>query len=288
MFRASDPYTTLWWADDPRVAGACDPGARPTGFALLDAELPGGGWPDSGLTELCISATGAEWWLLAPSLAKQATQDSTFRPILCVAPPFEPYAPALLAMGLAPERLLKISPTSAPDAAWATEQGLKAGACAAVIWWVSANIRFEALANTLRRLQLAAKTSETPMFVLRPIEAQQQASSAGLRLTLDIPAPGQLAVTVFKRRSLPMAKPLLLSAPFINPRLLRRWQALTPMSVQRIKPWLKQPPSQATAQPSTDGVVVMHPLPMPMPMPMPTKKGRSDDLVRMASARLAA
>ncbi len=287
MFRASDPYTTLWWADDPRVDGACEPGARPTGFASLDAELPGGGWPDSGLTELCTSVVGAEWWLLSPSLARSATQDSTFRPILCVAPPFEPYAPALLAMGLAPERLLKISPTSAPDAAWATEQGLKSVACAAVIWWVSDNIRFEAINNTLRRLQLAAKTCETPIFVLRPIEAQQQASAAALRLTFDITAPGQLAVTVFKRRGLPMAKPLLLSAPFTNPSLLRRWQALTPISTQSINARRQQSPSQATPQSSTDGVVGMHSLPLP-PLPLPSKKGRRDDVVRMASARLAA
>ena len=42
----------LWRADrlDSRCAAAGE--AQPTGHAALDAELPGGGWPAAGLTEL--------------------------------------------------------------------------------------------------------------------------------------------------------------------------------------------------------------------------------------------
>ncbi len=277
MLGASDPSTTLWWADQ-RMVGGGEHAVRPTGFALLDVELPGGGWPQTGLTELCSPVVGgAEWWLLAPSLAKPALQDHTLRPIFCVAPPHSPYVPALVNLGLAPERLLKVMPASAPDAAWATEQGLKSGACAAVLWWVSANIRTDALNNTLRRLQLAAKTCETPVFVLRSAEARQQASPASLRLALDVQAPGALAVTVFKRRGLPMAQPLVLSAPFATPSALRRWQALTLNTKIPTKPSAeaqrRHPSSIHTSSSET---------------PLRIEKDHRNDVVRMASARLAA
>ena len=51
------------------LAGAV-PGV-PTGFAALDAWLPGGGWPAGALTELLVSAKGiGELGLLLPALAR--------------------------------------------------------------------------------------------------------------------------------------------------------------------------------------------------------------------------
>jgi hypothetical protein len=135
----------LWRAD--QLAPVGDAPARPTGFAALDAELPGGGWPAAGLIELLHPAPGCgELQLLGPLLAAGRA------PLLWVAPPLWPYAPALSALGLPPARLVLAEPERPADAAWAAEQALRCGALAAVLWWCSG----AAPMATLRRLHLAA------------------------------------------------------------------------------------------------------------------------------------
>ncbi|HET9822135.1 MAG TPA: translesion DNA synthesis-associated protein ImuA [Burkholderiaceae bacterium] len=181
---------------------------RSTGHAALDAELPGGGWPAAGLTELLLPAHGVgELRLLAPALAGLA--------LLWVAPPCVPYAPALAALGLAPERLTVATVEDAPDAAWAAEQALRAGVLGAVLWWQRAVARDRAGAwsATLRRLHLAAEAGRTPLFALRPMAERAQSSPAPLRLALAAAGPSRLAVEVFKRRGPPMATPLVLELP---------------------------------------------------------------------------
>jgi protein ImuA len=202
----------LWLAD--RLAQAAATSASvvwPTGFAALDAELCGGGWPAAGLTELLLAAPGsAELRLLAPALAAPALAGT----VLWIAPPCTPYAPALQAFGLAPGRQLIVTPDSLADAAWAAEQGLRSGACAAVLWW-QGQVRSPAaaLATALRRLHLAAQEGVCPLFVLRPASVRMQASPAPLRLVLEPLAHGQLAVLAFKRRGPAMAAPLVLTLP---------------------------------------------------------------------------
>jgi protein ImuA len=197
----------VWRAD--RLHHAAGDGAeatRPSGFAALDAELPGGGWPAAGLIELLLAAPGCgELRLLAPTLTAAA--------LLWVAPPFTPYAPALAALGFALDRLTVATPTQAADAAWAAEQALRSGALGAVLWWQGAQPVAPA---TLRRLHLAAQSGHTPLFALRPLAARASSSPAPLRLALEpAAAPGVLAVDVFKRRGPPMAAslPLALGAP---------------------------------------------------------------------------
>jgi protein ImuA len=201
----------LWLAD--RLAEAAATAAVPsTGFAALDAELPGGGWPAAGLTELLLAAPGSgELRLLAPLLAQGLGPAGS---LLCIAPPFMPYAPALHALGWPLARLVLVAPGSLADAAWAAEQGLRSGACAAVLWWPQEErVPAAALANALRRLHLAAQESRCPLFALRPALARAQSSPAPLRLALEPVAQRQLAVTVFKRRGPAMATPLLLALP---------------------------------------------------------------------------
>lgn len=214
---ASLPATNgmaLWLAD--RLAPAAAAGAaRPTGFAALDAELPGGGWPAAGLTELLLAAPGSgELRLLAPALAASAPA-GTVGTVLWVAPPLTPYAPALQALGLAPGRQIIVTPGSLADAAWAAEQGLRSGACAAVLWWQgqAQPSAAAALATALRRLHAAAQEGACPLFALRPASARGQASPAPLRLALEPAAHGQLAVLACKRRGPAMAAPLLLRLP---------------------------------------------------------------------------
>jgi hypothetical protein len=201
----------LWLAD--RLAQTTATATvRPTGFAALDAELPGGGWPAASLTELLLAAPGSgELRLLAPLLAQGLEHTGS---LLCIAPPFLPYAPALHALGWPLERLLLVWPDSLADAAWAAEQGLRSGACEAVLWWqVGERAPAAALATALRRLHLAAQEGHCPLFALRPVAVRAHSSPAPLRLALEPLAQGQLAVTVFKRRGPAMAMPLLLTPP---------------------------------------------------------------------------
>jgi len=217
----------LWLAD--RLAQTTATVAvRPTGFAALDAELPGGGWPTSGLTELLLAAPGSgELRLLAPLLAQGLEHAGS---LLCIAPPFMPYAPALHALGWPLGRLVLVKPGSLADAAWAAEQGLRSGACAAVLWWQQEErAPAAALAGALRRLHLAAQEGRCPLFALRPAAARAQSSPAPLRLALEPVAQRQLAVAVFKRRGPAMATPLLLALPVAGlpaRRALRQVQAL--------------------------------------------------------------
>ncbi len=207
----------LWLADRLAHSGATA-AVGSTGFAALDAELPGGGWPAVGLTELLLAAPGSgELRLLAPRWTQGREQAGS---LLCVAPPFVPYAPALQALGWPLDRLLIVQPESLADAAWVAEQALRSGVCSAVLWWQAGERgSAAALATALRRLHLAAQDGRCPLFALRPADARRQSSPAPLRLLLEPAAQGQLAVTVFKRRGPAMAAPLLLTLPLSGLRL---------------------------------------------------------------------
>src|SRR5215813_10177337 len=90
-----------------------------TGFRALDERLPGGGWPRSGLIEILVSRFGVgELTLLLPALAA-LTSLPTARWCVWVAPPLEPFAPALAAHGVALERVLVVR--SSRNALWAFE-----------------------------------------------------------------------------------------------------------------------------------------------------------------------
>ncbi|MEF7616786.1 translesion DNA synthesis-associated protein ImuA [Aquincola sp. MAHUQ-54] len=177
-----------------------------TGYPALDAELPGGGWPAPGLTELLLAQPGSgELRLLAPVLR------GLVRPVLWVAPPLQPHAPALQQGGLPLDGLVWARPSSDTDAVWAAEQALRSRSCAAVLWWG------DAAPPVWRRLHLAAQDGGCVLWALRPAGARGQPSAAPLRLAIA-PAPGeQLAVEVFKRRGPAMARPILLSLPAILP-----------------------------------------------------------------------
>ena len=67
--------------------------AVPTGYAELDAELPGGGWPAGGLAEvLCHTEGIGELQIVLPALAALTVAGHR---VAWLAPPHLPYAPAL-------------------------------------------------------------------------------------------------------------------------------------------------------------------------------------------------
>ena len=161
-----------------------------TGFPLLSAQLPGGGWPTSSLVELHLRQPGTgELRLLQPVLARAGKLR-----VMMVQPPHIPNAIALAAMGLNPSQIVWIQPDRTADALWAAEQVLRNGGCHALLFWQS-HIRSE----SLRRLNLAAAEGESLFFLFRPLAAAQDASPAPLRLAVH-PVLGGVELEFLKRR----------------------------------------------------------------------------------------
>jgi len=202
------------WQASQLAHGTAD--TAPTGWAALDAELPGGGWPMAGLTELLADAASGELALLAPWLQSLARRSIGAQALVWIAPPAWPCVAALEALGLASPRLVFVTPSCTPDAAWSAEQALRAGSCAAVLWWSHGLGERPAPVSgtTLRRLHLAAQAGSTPLVALRPRQARMLSSPAPLRLACTPIEGRRLAVDVFKRRGPPMTEPLSLALPW--------------------------------------------------------------------------
>lgn len=195
--------------------------ALSTGHTLLNIFLPGGGWPVQGAVEVLEEVPGqALAPLLLPGLALLARRHKA-APVVMVAPPFEPFTPALAAAGLPAERLLHLrcpAPSGASGSAatrlWAAEQALRCADVAAVLLWLAPGQPVQP--RQLLRLQLAQQAGHGGppklLFVMRGLAAQHQASPARLRLRLEAAADGVLAVHLFKRAGPPLDEPVLLPA----------------------------------------------------------------------------
>ena len=169
--------------------GAC---ALGSGYAALDAALPGGGWPIGAVTELLSDTAGiGELGLLLPALARLARGG---RYIAWIAPPYLPYAPALVQRHLPLERVLVIEAADARDSQWAAEQALRCPAVGAVLGWCT-----HIVDRNVRRLQLAAETGSSLGILHRPARAAREASPAALRLWLQ-PAADGLLLQIHKAR----------------------------------------------------------------------------------------
>lgn len=200
----------------------------PTGFAELDEQLPGGGWPRGALTEILIGREGiGELQLLLPALASAASGDDW---LVWVSPPHVPYAPALEAAGVDLARMLVASPRSVGDAWWTTEQTLRSGACSSVLAWLQMHDE-----RRMRRLQLGAETGSAWGVLFRSAKAGQERSPAALRLLLES-TPGGLAVHIIKRRGGQLGRPVLID--LTPPRTQRRRQSLA-----LVKPALRAVPA---------------------------------------------
>jgi len=162
----------------------------PTGFHVLDHELPGGGWALGELTEILADQPGALRVVL-PALARLSAER---RWIALVAPPHLPYAPALAANGIDLARVLLIHPRAGRDNLWAIEQALGSGTCSAVLAWLAGTND-----RDLRRLQLAAGRGRSWGVLFRPAGTAANPSPARLRMAVS-PTPEGLAVEILKRR----------------------------------------------------------------------------------------
>jgi protein ImuA len=193
--RAEDIHPSLWRASQlARGRGR----VVETGYPALSAEIPGGGWPVGALVDLLVQQAGVgEMRLLRPALGSLGA-----RPIALVQPPHIPNGLGLGYIGLELGGLLRVSAPKTADALWSAEQILRAGSCGALIFWAQ-----HVQASSLRRLHLAAQSSGTLFFMVRPVAAAQDSSPALLRLALR-PAADGLMVDIVKRRGPMRAEPL--------------------------------------------------------------------------------
>lgn len=192
----------------------------PTGWARLDRELPGGGWPGRSLTELLAAQPAAvEWRLLGPALRQVAARGGT---IAAVAPPRQPCLPGLRHEGLDERGFVWIEARTPAECLWTTEQLIKADACGAVIAWLP-----RARAEQIRRLQVCAQACEGPVFLWRPEAARHEPSAAPLRVHAGFGLDWELRLQILKRRGTMLEQPLVLPsvpgglASILTPRLLR-------------------------------------------------------------------
>lgn len=162
-----------------------------SGYEQLDRLLPGGGWPQHALTEILIGQYGiGELQLLMPALASLCVEETVadnVEPgwIAWVAPPFQPYPPALQQYGIDLSRMLIVRPVGADEILWSAEQALASGTCAAVLFWP------ETLDDQAsRRLQLAAEKGHSWGVAFRPVAERRQPSAAALRLELHADVQG--------------------------------------------------------------------------------------------------
>jgi protein ImuA len=215
------------WRADALAANTQAGSVLSTGHALLDAELPGGGWPVGALCEILQTHSAqSEWRLLLPALVaaqqgasllevpgRRAAASARAAIVVLVGPPHAPFGPALVAQGLDVQHLVWVKAQSPAERSWAAEQALRCEAVAAVLAWLP-----QVQSVVLRRLHLAAQEHNKLLFVMRPAQAQAESSPAPLRLLLlgadpggkaAVPATEALHVQLLKRRGPPRTESLL-------------------------------------------------------------------------------
>lgn len=164
-----------------------------SGFASLDAALPGGGWQVGSMVEIMPDDIGiGELRLIMPTLARITHSE---RHVALISPPYIPFAAALSQQGLLLKHLLIIRAEKSVDALWACEQALRCKSFGAVIAWPPSVKDRE-----VRRLQLAAEAGQSIGFLYRPASAAHEASPAAIRLRLQVSANGSLQVDILKCR----------------------------------------------------------------------------------------
>jgi hypothetical protein len=167
-----------------------------SGFAELNQRLPGNGWPLGALTEICPKIPGSgEVSLVTPALAAltdNKADDAGW--VAWISAPHLLYPPALAVGGIRLSRLLLAQAADSTDTLWGMEQALRSGSCRAVLGWADKTSE-----RSLRRLQLAAESTDAWAVLYRPVSCLSQASPAALRLQLTTVADG-LEIDVLKNR----------------------------------------------------------------------------------------
>lgn len=176
-----------------------------SGWAELDAELPGGGWPTNALTEVLVPQTAVlEWRLLAPAMRPIVAAGGE---VAVVGPPMPPSMTGLLQDGIDPASFWRYEVEEPARRLWVTEQLLKGNGCDVLIAWLP-----QARQEQIRRLQACAQGFPGLCFLVRPQHVAKDSSPAPLRVTATLAADWDLRVRVVKRRGPTHDIDLLLSA----------------------------------------------------------------------------
>jgi protein ImuA len=190
-----DLAAALWRGDQ---LGSPVATVHPSGFAALDAELPGGGWPGHSLTEILSPQSATlEWRLLGPALARVT---AAARSVVLVGPPRVPHLPGLRLAGLSERQLVWVQAETPAERLWSAEQLVKANAGGALLVWLP-QVRPE----QVRRLQVLAAGHAGPVFLCRPSTAAQESSAAPLRVLARVGPDWTLQLDVVKRQGPPLA-----------------------------------------------------------------------------------
>ena len=177
----------------------------PSGFAALDGQLPGAGWPTHSLTELLMPQAGVcEWRLLGPALSSLVESGGR---VYLVAPPMQPHTSGLSQLGLSADQVVWIKVSQPVDGLWATEQIVKSDPAGAVLSWLP-----QARPEQIRRLQIHAQSCGAPVFLFRPASVLGDTSPAPLRVSVALAGGWDLEVRIPKRRGASLDEPLYLAA----------------------------------------------------------------------------
>ncbi|HWH81281.1 MAG TPA: translesion DNA synthesis-associated protein ImuA [Burkholderiaceae bacterium] len=185
-----DIEAAIWRADQ---LGSPVTSVISSGFAALDAELPGAGWPCHSLTEILQpQPTVAEWRLLAPAMRQVVAAGGH---IVVVGPPKSPHLPGLKYAGLDERHLVWIQADAPAERLWVTEQLIKTNAAGLLVSWLP-----QARQEQIRRLQVCAQACDGPVFLCRPAAAEHEPSAAPLRIQLGFGLDWELHVHLLKRK----------------------------------------------------------------------------------------
>lgn len=198
----------VWQGD--QLPGAGEAPVLSSGFAALDALLPGGGWPCQGLSEILLPAWGlAECRLTAPALSLALQEEGKGKAVLFIGAPDPPHLPGWRAAGLTAASMVWVDAARPQQRLWAAEQALHCPEVAAVLLWLPPG---RGQTAGLRRLQVHSLQGRRPVFVFRPLAAQAESSPAPLRLALQACRPLALVLRLLKRRGPAHERPIELPA----------------------------------------------------------------------------
>jgi len=199
----------------------------PTGWEVLDAQLPGGGWPRRSITEILAPQPAViEWRLLGGAIRSVVEARGQ---VVLVGPPKHPHLPGLIHEGASPSQLIWIQAQTPAERLWVTEQMIKSDAAGIVIAWLP-----QARLEQIRRLQVCALACQAPVFLCRPEAARHESSAAPLRIHTSYGIDWELQLDIFKRRGPALLEPLHLPsipgglASILTPRLLQPSQLNQP------------------------------------------------------------
>ncbi|MCK7543343.1 translesion DNA synthesis-associated protein ImuA [Marinobacter bryozoorum] len=164
-----------------------------TGFAALDRELGGLGWPRGALSECLLDGPGiGELHLVLPLLQRVTARRQC---VFWVNPPFTPYAPALAREEVDLDQVVLVKTEHQQDLLWTLENCLRSPATGLVLAWPET-----LAARDIRRLQLAAEAGQSTCILFRNRREACQSSPAALRLELVPDDRLGLQVNILKRR----------------------------------------------------------------------------------------